>query len=424
MIKRYIKQTWAMLRQHKLFGALYILGTAIPIAMTMIVITFQYIRVGSIYPEEHRDELWCSEWASCFWGGSHISLNVVKNWFYPLRDAQAVTAITSNYGVNVLLADGKHLFKVKNTLTDTGFFRVFDFDFLAGKSFTESDFVNGNHCAVISASLSRRLFGTEQSVGRSFQMNYVRFSVSGVVRDASSLTPLSYAEVYVPYSCFPERDASTPDNLMGPYMVCMRIPKGKASLVQTEIKERIRQYQLMYQQKGQVDIPRPIWQYNISDDGHFGIDDDMVNKALYIWGGLILIFLFVPALNLSGMISGRMEERLTEMGIYKTFGATRQYLLQKVLMENLAMTLLGGLLGLLFSWSVLLLGKGWVFGFLFPGFYLKSTADILITPEMLFSPWIFLSAFLVCLILNVASALLPVWNALRVEIVYSLNQKK
>ena len=48
MIKRYIKQTWAMLKQHKLFGSLYIIGTAIPVALTMIVITFQYIRVGSI----------------------------------------------------------------------------------------------------------------------------------------------------------------------------------------------------------------------------------------------------------------------------------------------------------------------------------------------------------------------------------------
>ena len=44
MIKRYIKQTWAMLKQHKLFGSLYIIGTAIPVALTMIVITFQYIR--------------------------------------------------------------------------------------------------------------------------------------------------------------------------------------------------------------------------------------------------------------------------------------------------------------------------------------------------------------------------------------------
>ena len=81
MIKRYIKQTWAMLRQHKLFGALYILGTAIPIAMTMIVITFQYIRVGSIYPEEHRDEVWITNRTHSQSTTGPIGLWVVKEWF-------------------------------------------------------------------------------------------------------------------------------------------------------------------------------------------------------------------------------------------------------------------------------------------------------------------------------------------------------
>ena len=86
MIRRYIRQTLAMLRQHKLFGALYIIGTAIPVALTMIVITFQYIRVGSIYPEEHRDELWCSETIYNGKGATgSLSLTAVNKWFYPLQ---------------------------------------------------------------------------------------------------------------------------------------------------------------------------------------------------------------------------------------------------------------------------------------------------------------------------------------------------
>lgn len=124
------------------------------------------------------------------------------------------------------------------------------------------------------------------------------------------------------------------------------------------------------------------------------------------------------------MISGRMEGRLPEMGIYKAFGATRRYLLGRVLGENLVLTIWGGLVGLLFAWSVLVWGRNWIFGFIFPDIYLYHTPDILVTAQMLFSPWVFLSAFLVCVVLNVASALIPVWNSLRSEIVYSLNQKK
>ena len=163
------------------------------------------------------------------------------------------------------------------------------------------------------------------------------------------------------------------------------------------------------------------WEY--AQESMFVDGDDMVRKSLYLFGGLVLVFLLVPALNLSGMIAGRMEDRLMEMGVYKAFGATRGYLLRQVLNENLILTLMGGLAGLFLSWALLAWGKDWVFRFFSIDYYLDNS-DILVTVEMLFSPWIFLSAFLICVVLNLASALLPVWHALRAEIVYSLNQKK
>lgn len=60
------------------------------------------------------------------------------------------------------------------------------------------------------------------------------------------------------------------------------------------------------------------------------------------WGGLVLIFLLVPALNLCAMISTRMKNRLPEMGICKAFGADRGRLLRQILIENLILTCLGG----------------------------------------------------------------------------------
>ena len=38
---------------------------------------------------------------------------------------------------------------------------------------------------------------------------------------------------------------------------------------------------------------------------------------------MLLVLLLVPALNLSGMIASRMESRLAEMGVRKSFGAGR-----------------------------------------------------------------------------------------------------
>ena len=50
--------------------------------------------------------------------------------------------------------------------------------------------------------------------------------------------------------------------------------------------------------------------------------------------------------------------------------------------------------------------------------------EMLVTPSMLFSPVLFLAAFLFCLLLNLASALIPAWRALRVPIVQTLYEKK
>lgn len=411
-----------MLKQHKLFGTLYIIGTAIPVALTMIVITFQYIRVGSIYPEEHRDELWCSETIYGKGAKGSLSLTAVNNWFYPLQSAKAVTAIHSAYPVLVQLPDGKSVLQVKTIATDAAFFRVFDFRFRSGKPFSESDFRNGKQCAVISESLARRLFGEVQAVGRTMQFNYAYYVVAGVVRDVSSLTPRTFAQIYIPYTCLDENQ--DPSTLCGSYTVSIRVDRDKGAQMQAEFDERFRKYQVATGDTSVViESPLPAWQYSAKSMPGTFIDDDMVRKSLYLFGGLVLVFLLVPALNLSGMIAGRMEDRLMEMGVYKAFGATRGYLLRQVLNENLILTLMGGLVGLFLSWALLAWGKDWVFRFFSIDYYLDNS-DILVTVEMLFSPWIFLSAFLLCVVLNLASALLPVWHALRAEIVYSLNQKK
>ena len=228
---------------------------------------------------------------------------------------------------------------------------------------------------------------------------------------------------------FNERVDPTPLNLCGSYTICIRAPKDKGVLMEAEIQNKLRQTRIENDDEHAfVDVPCISWQHNSVDlrkaSDHVSVDT--VTRAFKIWGALLIVFLIVPALNLSGMIAGRMDGRLSEMGICRAFGATRSYLLRQVLNENLVLTLIGGFIGLLISWGILVLGRNWVFDFFSPGFYFfkENTDDVLLRSEMLFSPWIFLSAFLVCAILNVTSAIIPAWNSLRTEIVYSLNQKK
>ena len=56
MIKIYFKQAFALMRQNRLFSTLYITGTGLAIAMTVIVAVVYYVKLAPVYPEENRDQ--------------------------------------------------------------------------------------------------------------------------------------------------------------------------------------------------------------------------------------------------------------------------------------------------------------------------------------------------------------------------------
>lgn len=125
------------------------------------------------------------------------------------------------------------------------------------------------------------------------------------------------------------------------------------------------------------------------------------------------------------MIAGRMETRLSEMGIRKSFGATRRRLLSQVLAENFYMTLAGGLLGLVAAWLVLFVNRSWIYNIMTRFSDIPAnTVTTEVSGEMLFAPVVFAATLLLCMTLNLLSALVPAWWSLRHPIVSSLNEKR
>ena len=147
--------------------------------------------------------------------------------------------------------------------------------------------------------------------------------------------------------------------------------------------------------------------------------DGLFRSLLYI----VLALLFIPAVNLSGMIASRMDRRTGELGIRKAYGATRATLLGQVLWENLLLTLAGAVAGLVFCYVIVLTSGSWILT-LFDTAVKTSLPTPFLTMEMLFNPWVFLCTFALCLVLNVVSALLPAWWGLRHTIVEELYTKR
>ena len=127
---------------------------------------------------------------------------------------------------------------------------------------------------------------------------------------------------------------------------------------------------------------------------------------------LLLFLLLVPTLNLTGVVQSSVQKRRSEMGLRKAFGATKGRLLTQVLCENLIITLIGGLIGLVLSVILLQLCKSFLL-----------TKETVVTFEMLFKPVLFVAALFFTLLLNLLSAGLPAIRISREQIVDALNNK-
>lgn len=430
----YFKQAWTMMRQNKLFSTLYIIGTGLAIAMSMIVFVFHYIKVAPIYPENNRDQIyilksvtlkntkdnWQTNWSSSYY--------LVQNWWYTLKSAEKVSAEYNHWNTRDYIqftSPNKNYIdniKVKVKYTDPEFFEIFNFEFKEGRPFSIEDFESGVMNAVISESTAKRIFGTTEANGKTFSLNFCEYRVAGVVKDASILTPNSFAQIYLPYTIFRGYD-NNDNNVVGGYTVYFKIKnKEQGEALEKETNELVRKYNASIKDSELILGGPDIHWKSTYRRGNQPLD---FSRIVGDWGMLVFMFLLVPALNLTGMISFRMESRLSEMGIQKAFGATKKYLLRQVLNENLILTCIGGLLGLIISWTTLLIGRNWVFTmFEKYGERAPEGLDTIIRADMLFSPVLFIIAFTLCAMLNLGAALIPAWRSLRKNIVYSLNQKK
>ena len=439
MLKTYFKQALALFRQNRLFSTLYVAGTGLAIAMTVVMAVVYYVKLAPVYPEVNRGNTLYLTSASFHSDKERmttqfrLSFQALQEWMYPLKNVVEVSAIV-DYGMEnstyIQPADLSGDFNVAVKLVDPAFFRIYSFRFLEGNPFTDSDLESGIHTAVISDDLARRLFGTTKDVvGRSFSLDYVNYRVCGVVRGASYLTSQSYAQVYLPYSVDENYKEPSTDQFpyCGKFSVTFLVrDEAQADALRAEIKDLTRRVNLQYKDQWQMELwkqPTSHWlsvfQSYPSDAGF-----NPWKTAGYLIV-VVLVLLLVPALNLSGLIASRMESRLAEMGVRKSFGAGRNILLSQVMWENFFLTLAGGLLGLVLAWIVVYVGREWVFTLLdqWPE-AVPQGVDAYVSGEMLFAPAVFLIAFLLCLVLNLLSALLPAWLSLRKPIVYSLYEKR
>ena len=424
------------MRQNKLFTSIYVAGTGLSIAFTMVLFIIYYVKFAPVYPEYNRDRMLvisksaiakegAEEWNNCNDGASPKVAELVKDLPH-LEHVGMALMLPPMMGSAVLLPQSNEQLEVTQGFADAGFWKVFTFRFLSGKPFDEEAVEASLPVAVLTENLAKRIFASTDVIDKHFKLDGKDVKVIGVVADVTGTTPATAADLYLPlYYGMGEmlRPSKKPKGLLGDVGIYMTAPsEDDVETLRAEVIDVLNRYDQEDTQYTHfwMDQPDVWWKSTFRDDCRNAPDiAGIIRNVLY----MLLALLFIPAMNLCGMISSRMDERMSELGVRKAYGATNVSLISQVLTENLLLTLVGGLVGLALAYFIALTGGDWVYH-LFDTFVIPGGVNPSFTVEMLFNPTLFLTVFGLCVLLNLISALVPTILALRHSIIYSIQSKR
>ena len=415
-----------MMREERLFSGIYIVGTALAIAFTMVIAVVYYAKLADIAPEVNRSRtVYVKGMAkravndTLRWEPTSYTATQVKEWLYTLKSAEVVSATVngSRYSSDrqYLKCDNHKLVPVVTRMVDANFFKVYQFRFVYGRPFTQEECLNDSYYkahaavpAVISRDIAEQAFGKDvDPVGKTLNYGFL-IRIVGVIEPTSSIMEESFGQLFLAL----DQEAEQVIVVLKEGCTVKDLEKELAEIARKRsVSDKEYDYSI-------ISTLLPHAQMKMSEDG-VALPWSSILKSLF---PKVFVLLLVPALNLSGLVAARMRRRVAEMGVRKAFGAKRRTLLTQVITENLLLTLCGGFVGLVITWLLLYVFRSWLF------FAVGNTAFTLPEPtvdgEMLFSPLIFVIGLAVCIVLNLMAALIPAWISLRNPIVESMNEKK
>ena len=430
MIKQYFQQAWAQLKQQPVVSAVNVAGTALAIFLIMLVVMIQEVQVAPFAPESNRDRFlhyrWCSIKNERDWGpddnsNGAWSWNDIKGVFGQMKTPEAVSAYhyaTTSMPVSV---PGQPAMSADVLPTDANFWRVFDFAFLGGKPYDQATFDAGLPVAVLTRSVARALFGTEEATGREFLLSHAPYRVCGVVNDVSTLATTAYGQVWIPFTSADIQNESWAGAHMGPLSVVL-LAKSRSDFdaIRSECDRNLLAFNQSMAEEGYEIFSRnrPYDQEKnvLATGANWEPDVKAARRSRLV---IYLILLIVPAINLSSMTQSRLRQRISEIGVRRAFGCTRPEIAGQILAENMIVTLMAGIVGFLLSVAFAYLGDS----ILFAQPYSSTLNPPTIDASILIHGSTFGMALLFCFILNLLSTGIPAWRAARQNIVEAINGK-
>lgn len=359
MIKNYLKIALKVLARRKFFTFISLFGISITMLVLMVA-TAVFDHSFAPQVPETRSERTLGVYRLTMRGpdntqSSNAGYGFLDRYVRPLSKLPGVekVSILSSPQTAASYVGGK---KIESQLrhADGELWQILDFEFLEGGPFSVEDERGARFVAVINETTRGRFFDGQPAVGRTIEVDGQRFRVAGVVRDVPGLRFSSSADVWVPISTA-KSSAYREEWLGGFYGLILARDPADLPAIKAEFQSLLRE--------AERHLPDPK-SYRTLETGAdtlfegfvrmFGpaeqIRPGQVKAAMLL---LMLMFMLLPTLNLVNINLSRILDRASEIGVRKAFGASSRTLVGQFVIENLVLTFLGAMIGLLLAVPVL-----------------------------------------------------------------------
>ncbi|WP_430811349.1 MULTISPECIES: ABC transporter permease [unclassified Carboxylicivirga] len=278
-----------------------------------------------------------------------------------------------------------------------GFDNIWTFEIAEGRYFSPYENNSGMSVAIIGADIADELFQDADPIGKRVKMMGRKFTVIGVMlRTGSDIFGNSLDKNMI----IPVNYARTLFNLRSESVNPMILVKGKAGYSTDDMLDEL------------TGVMRSIRRIKPRADNDFALNQisliqknfdslfDFIDLAGWFIGGFSIL---VGGFGIANIMFVSVKERTRIIGIQKALGAKRRFVLLQFLIESTALSLLGGIGGLLL-----------VFG-------IAVSVSVISGGPMALSFVNVLKGLGISTVIGVLSGYIPAWKASRMDPVEAIN---
>ena len=407
MLRNYFKIAIKVLLRRKFFTFISLFAISFTLIVLMVAASALDYVFAPMPPETKQDRTLTIQRAKM----SGPENTQISNPGYKLLDTYMRTLPdverTSIFSEQEAVSSYKDGYNLKPWLkrTDGEYWKILEFTFLEGGPITEEDDKNANFVAVINQATKEKMFGNEPAIGKTIQADRQSFRVIGVVANVPIYREIPFSDIWVPISTL--ADPEYKQEILGGFFG-MILARDAADFprIKEEFESRVKKVEYPSTDYNTFEC-EPGTQFDATAREMLGNTGGHEREELI--GVLLLaafLFMLLPTVNLVNINVSRIIERASEIGVRKSFGASSATLVGQFLVENILLTLIGGVIGFLLSMVVLqlLTGSGQI---QYAEFHLNIR--------------IFFYAFASILFFGILSGVYPAWKMAKMHPVNALK---